>query len=350
MTPNPRLVIGTRGSALAVWQAEHVAGLLRQACPGTDFALERIKTTGDKIQDAPLAQVGGKALFVKEIEEALLAGRVHLAVHSMKDVPAEVPAGLALAAILEREDPSDVLISRSGRGLAALPAGARIGTSSLRRRSQLLAHRPDLAVLPLRGNLDTRIRKLSTEGLDAIVVARAGVRRLGLEDRVAEVLPPEVMLPAAGQGALGIEIRVPRAESREPGAENRAESREPRAETNESHARSAGAGVRGVSGAEVAELVRSLDHRATHLAVRAERAVLARLGGSCQVPIAAHAAIEGETLKLRALVAGVEGEGLVRAGAAGPAGDPEGLGQSLAEELLRRGAEEILRRIAGAGR
>ncbi len=209
MTVEPRsLVIGTRGSPLAVWQAEYVAARLRDRWPGLDLRLERIRTTGDKILDVPLARVGGKALFVKEIEEALLSGRVDLAVHSMKDVPTELPAGLAIVAMPEREDPADVLISRTGARLAALPRGARVGTSSLRRQAQLLGHRPDLTIVGLRGNLDTRIRKLDSEGLDAIILAAAGVRRLGLGHLVTEALPPEILLPAVGQGALGIEVRV----------------------------------------------------------------------------------------------------------------------------------------------
>src|SRR5512137_1177322 len=263
MNLEPRtLVIGTRGSQLAVWQAEHVAARLVETFPGMSVQLERIRTTGDRILDVPLAQVGGKALFVKEIEEALLAGRVDLAVHSMKDVPTDLPEGLAIAAIPPREDPADVLISREGRRLADLPRGARVGTSSLRRQSQLLQHRPDLVVVGLRGNLDTRIRKLGGEGLDAIVLAAAGVKRLGLERLVTEVLVPEIILSASGQGALGIEIRVPGAGCRVPGAEAdepRAASREPRGPT-------------------VAEIVRTLDDRETHLAVRAERAMLRRLG------------------------------------------------------------------------
>jgi len=335
------LTIGTRGSALAVWQAEHVAALLCRLRPDGEVELERIKTTGDRIQDVPLAQVGGKALFVKEIEEALLAGRLDLAVHSMKDVPAEIPARLRLAAILEREDPRDVLISRSGQGLKDLPSGARLGTSSLRRRSQLLQRRPDLRVMPLRGNLDTRIRKLSSEGLDAIVVARAGVRRLGLEDRVTEILPPEVMLPAAGQGALGIEIRDAgvggsgggeRPARRGPGAA--APSHEPSAMSRDR---------------EVAALVQRLDHEATHRAVRAERAVLRRLSGSCQVPIAALATVEGDELHLRGLVAGLDGERVLRAEARGPARDPDALGTRVAEELLAAGAADILRALGGSG-
>ncbi|OGB94748.1 MAG: hydroxymethylbilane synthase [candidate division NC10 bacterium RBG_16_65_8] len=325
------LVIGTRGSQLAVWQAEHVAGRLQEASPGVSVRLERIRTTGDKILEVPLAQVGGKALFVKEIEEALLAGRVDLAVHSMKDVPTDLPAGLAIAAIPLRESPADVLISRTGRRLADLPRGARVGTSSLRRQAQLLHHRPDLVVVGLRGNLDTRIRKLSSEGLDAIVLAAAGIKRLGLERLVTEVLPPEIVLPAIGQGALGIEIRVPGAGCRVPGAE----ADEPRGagrESGEPH---------------VAEMVQMLDHRETHLAVRAERAMLRRLGGGCQVPIAALATVEEGRVFLRGLIAGTDGTTAIRGETWGTAAEPDGVGRALAETLLDRGGLAILKDILG---
>ncbi len=316
------LVIGTRGSTLAVWQAEHVAGRLRAAFPQRTVRLETIKTTGDKILDVPLAQVGGKALFVKEIEEALLQGRVDLAVHSMKDLPTDLPAGLRIAAIGEREDPCDVLISRTGARLEALPQGARVGTSSLRRQAQLLHHRPDLVVVSLRGNLDTRIRKLTTDGLDAIVVAAAGVKRLGLSDRIAERLPAEILLPAIGQGALGIEVREPRIEGRGAGT-----SRE----------------------GNIAEIVGVLDHPETHAAVLAERALLRRLEGGCQVPIAAHAEVAGEGIVLRGLVASPDGRTLIRGETRGERRDPEAVGHVLAEDLLRRGAAEILRAIYARG-
>lgn len=306
--PRPRsLIIGTRGSKLALWQAEHVAGRLRAAFPDREVRLETIRTTGDKILDVPLAQVGGKALFVKEIEEALQDGRVDLAVHSMKDVPTDLPPGLIMAAVAEREDPLDVLISRAGGRLADLPRGARVGTSSLRRQAQLLHHRPDLTIVSLRGNLDTRIRKLQTEGLDAIVVAAAGVKRLGLTHLISESLPAEVLLPAIGQGALGLEIRAG-----DPAA---------------------------------TAVVMTLDHPDTHRAVRAERAMLSRLEGGCQVPIAAHAEVEGEALRLRGLVASLDGKTLVRGEGRGPMNDPERLGVSLAEELLRRGAADILQAL-----
>ena len=353
MKGEPRsFVIGTRGSPLAVWQAEHVAARLRDRWPGLECCLERIRTTGDKILNVPLAQVGGKALFVKEIEEALLSGRVDLAVHSMKDVPTELPAGLAIVAMPEREDPADVLISRTGARLAALPRGARVGTSSLRRQAQLLRYRPDLTIVGLRGNLDTRIRKLGSEGLDAIILAAAGVRRLGLGHLVTEALPPEVLLPAVGQGALGIEIRElshePRATSREP----RAESRERSRGAEEQGSRGAGEqrtsdGERGTW--DVERVVTVLDHRETHLAVRAERAMLRRLGGGCQVPIAGWATVEGDTILLRGLIAGIDGSTLVRGDARWTTADPDGLGAAMAEDLLARGGRAILDRIAGGG-
>ncbi|HSB70220.1 MAG TPA: hydroxymethylbilane synthase [Candidatus Methylomirabilis sp.] len=321
-TLEPRsLVIGTRGSKLALWQAEHVAGRLRGAFPSFTVRLETIKTTGDKIQDVPLAQVGGKALFVKEIEEALLAGRVDLAVHSMKDVPTELPSGLCIAAVSEREDPLDVLISRTGASLAGLPRGGRVGTSSLRRQAQLLHHRPDLTIVGLRGNLDTRIRKLTDEGLDAIVVAAAGVRRLGLTHLITERLRADILLPAIGQGALGIEIRAPH----------------PAAGSPERQAPS------------ILQQVSVLDHPETHTAVRAERAMLSRLEGGCQVPIAAHATVSDGGIVLQGLVASLDGGRLVRGDMRGGSGDAEAMGAALAEDLLRRGAAEILREIYARG-
>jgi hydroxymethylbilane synthase len=309
------LAIGTRGSPLALWQANHVAERLRTAFPGLSVRLETIKTTGDKILDVPLAQVGGKALFVKEIEEALLGGSVDLAVHSMKDVPTDLPAGLTIAAVTEREDPLDVLISRTGARLHDLPSGARVGTSSLRRQAQLLHHRPDLTIVGLRGNLDTRIRKLDSQGLDAIVLAAAGVKRLGWMDRITEFLSPEICLPAIGQGALGIEIRVP-----------------------------SGRGDPGAPWA-VTAAVAGLDHTPTHAAVLAERAFLRRLEGGCQVPFAAHAQIAGDEILLRGLVASPDGRRLVQGERRGTPGEAEAVGTALAEDLLARGAAEILQAL-----
>ncbi len=310
-TPHSALVIGTRGSPLALWQANYIAERLRAAFPGLSIRLEPIKTTGDKILDVPLAKVGGKALFVKEIEEALLDQRVDLAVHSMKDVPTELPPGLAISAVTEREDPHDVLISRTGARFRDLPSGARVGTSSLRRQAQLLHRRPDLHIIPLRGNLDTRIRKLALEGLDAIVVAAAGVKRLGLMERITEVLPPEISLPAIGQGALGIEIR-----QGDPTATGK---------------------------------VAMLDHPDTHVAVMAERAFLRRLGGGCQVPFAAHARVADDRLFLRGLVATPDGKQVIAGERQGNRTEGEAVGTALAEELLSRGAAGILRALLQAG-
>lgn len=306
------LVIGTRGSPLALWQANHVAERLRAAFPGLTVRLEAIKTTGDKILDVPLAKVGGKALFVKEIEEALLDHRVDLAVHSMKDVPTELPRGLRIGAVTEREDPHDVLITRTGARFNDLPSGARVGTSSLRRQAQLLHHRPDLQIVGLRGNLDTRIRKLAMEGLDAIVVAAAGVKRLGLMDRITQFLPPDISLPAIGQGAIGIEILDSSAERRAPSMKH---------------------------------IASSLDHPDTHVAVMAERAFLRRLGGGCQVPFAAHARILDDRVILLGLVATPDGRRLIHGERQGPRTQGEAVGTALAEDLLSRGAGEIIRAL-----
>ncbi len=316
------LVIGTRGSQLALWQANHVAERLRTAFPNLTVTLETIKTTGDKILDVPLAQVGGKALFVKEIEEALLERRVDLAVHSMKDVPTDLPAGLEILAITEREDPSDVLISRTGARFTELPVRAQVGTSSLRRQAQLLHHRPDLTIVPLRGNLDTRLRKLDSEGLDAVVLAAAGVKRLGWTGRITEFLSPDICLPAIGQGALGIEMREPRA----------AVNRQPRAEGRE---------------ADILAIVNILDHSETHAAVVAERAFLRRLEGGCQVPFAAHARISEGRMVMRGLVATPDGKRLIAGERHGFLRDGETVGIGLAEDLLTRGAAEILRAVVG---
>jgi hydroxymethylbilane synthase len=298
------LTIGTRGSKLALWQANWVKERLEHQHPGTRVALDVIKTKGDKILDVPLAKVGGKGLFVKEIEEALLNGRIDIAVHSMKDMPAEIPEGLSIGAVPPREVPVDVLIAREGLPLNELGPAPRIGTSSLRRAAQLRHARPDTRITPLRGNLDTRLRKLQDERLDAIVLAAAGVKRLGMTARITEYLTPEVMLPAVGQGALCIETR------REDPA--------------------------------VAPLIASLDHTETHQAVLAERAFLARLEGGCQVPIAGHATLERETLSLTGLVADLEGRTLLKETLAGPADQARTIGLNLAEALLAKGARTIL--------
>lgn len=299
------LVIGTRGSALALWQAHHVTARLEAAHPGLCVTLEVIKTTGDKILDVPLAKVGGKGLFVKEIEEALSERRVDLAVHSMKDVPAILPEGLVLTAFSAREDPRDAWCAREGKRLQDLPAGARIGTSSLRRVSQLRAIRTDCEILPLRGNVDTRLRKLREGEYDAVVLAAAGLRRLGFADAITECFEPEVMLPAIAQGVLGIETREEDTETR--------------------------------------ELVKLLHDEQSAACVLAERAFLRRLGGGCQVPIAGYATRLGDRVTLRGLVAWPESGRGVRGSAEGDASDANALGVSLAETLLAQGADEILR-------
>ncbi|MEN6603938.1 MAG: hydroxymethylbilane synthase, partial [Bryobacteraceae bacterium] len=258
------LVIGSRGSQLALWQAKWVAARLAEL--GVKTRIEIIKTTGDKITDVPLAQVGAKGLFTKEIEEALLDGRVDLAVHSLKDLPTEVPSGLTVAAIPAREDARDAMV---GCTLAALPQRARVGTSSLRRSAQLHSLRPDLTIEPLRGNLDTRIRKLTEVRYDAILLAAAGLKRLGWGDRVSELLPAGVMCPAVGQGALAIETRD---------------------DDGDAH-----------------QIVRRLDDAVTRAAVTAERALLGALGGGCQVPIGCHATVDADALKLTAIVASPDG-------------------------------------------
>jgi hydroxymethylbilane synthase len=299
--------IGTRGSQLALWQARWVKAALESVRPGLAVELVTIKTKGDKILDVPLAKVGGKGLFVKEIEDAILHRKVDLAVHSMKDMPAELPEGLVIGAIPERETPKDVLISRNHRPLKDLPPGAHIGTSSLRRAAQLKHVRPDIEILPLRGNLDTRLRKLESENLDAIVLAAAGVKRLGLETRITEYLDAETMLPAVGQGALCIETRL--------------------------------------DAPRIGPLVSALDHGPTRTVVMGERAFLNRLEGGCQVPIAALGHIDGARFAMTGLVADVTGKTVIRERAEGPAERSERIGSDLAEILLERGAREILNEI-----
>ncbi len=299
--------IGTRASQLALWQAQWVQSALVEKYPGHSVELVTIQTRGDKILDVPLAKIGGKGLFVKEIEQALLDGRIDVAVHSMKDMPAEIPAGLCIAAVPPRETPGDVLICREGASFSALKAGAVIGTSSLRRAAQLRHGRSDIIVKPLRGNLDTRLKKLHTENLDAIVLAAAGVKRLGLAARITQYLDADIMLPAVGQGALCIETRQ--------------------------------------HDADITPLVEALDHGPSRAAVLGERAFLNRLGGSCQVPIAGHGTIEGDRFTLTGLVAELDGSRIIRDNHAGPAGQAETVGIALAEQLVARGAGEILEKL-----
>jgi len=298
------LRIGTRGSTLALRQTIWVSHHLTRRYPDIAVEVIRIKTSGDMITDVPLAQLGGKGLFVKEIEEALLREEIDLAVHSMKDVPTELPPGLHIGVVTVREDPRDVLVSKSGKLLRNLPDGARIGTSSLRRQAQLLAANSTRQVIPLRGNLDTRLRKLTTENLDAVVLAAAGMHRMGLQERIVEYLSPEVMLPAIGQGALGIECR---------------------------------------SEGTVNHLIAFLHHVPTAAAVTAERAFLRRLEGGCQVPIAAYGEIKGTHIQLRGMVARLDGSYLCTGERSGA--EPEDVGNSLAADLLDRGAADILREL-----
>jgi hydroxymethylbilane synthase len=332
-----KISIGTRSSKLALWQAECIKSLLIKYHPGLEVHLVKIKTTGDMILDVPLAQVGGKGLFVKEIEESMLRNDIDIAVHSMKDVPADFPPGLHLSAICEREDPRDAFVSRVQNSIPKiknfkeLPRGATLGTSSLRRSCQLSHLRPDLNIVQLRGNLDTRIRKLDEGQFDAIILATAGVKRLGLQDRITEILPFEISLPAVGQGAIGIECRI--------------------------------------DDEIINNIVGGLDHKETSIAVRAERAFLKRLEGGCQVPIAAYARIvnnsptpplvnnpysspllkggEGGLLIIEGLVGSIDGKKLVRGHIEGRHEDNELLGTRLAEDLLAKGAQEILAEVYG---
>ncbi len=299
-----KLRIATRKSPLALWQANHVRDALMARNPGLNVELFTMTTQGDKILDTPLAKVGGKGLFVKELELGILEGRADLAVHSMKDVPVGFPEGLGLAAVLAREDPRDVLISNKFTSIDALPEGARVGTSSLRRQCQLRARRPDLEVLDLRGNVNTRLAKLDNGDYDAILLAAAGVKRMGWQDRITELLPPEQFLPAIGQGAIGIEIRV----------------------VDE----------------KVSRVVRALNDGLTATRIRAERALNERLQGGCQVPIAGYSEISHGVMVLRALVGRPDGTELVEGVISGKPEDAEELGQVLAEDLLSRGAKQIL--------
>jgi hydroxymethylbilane synthase len=299
--------IGTRGSKLALWQANWVKSALNAGNTPIAVELVPIKTKGDKILDVPLAKVGGKGLFVKEIEDALLNDRIDLAVHSMKDMPSEIPDGLCVGAIPEREIPQDVLISKKGLLLHDLMPGARIGTSSLRRSSQLLHARPDLVILPLRGNLDTRLKKLETENLDAIILAAAGVKRLGLENRITEYLDENVMLPAVGQGALCIEIRQ--------------------------------------NDPEIEPIIAALNHQQSWTVVMGERAFLNRLEGGCQVPIAAHGKIEKNTFTLCGLVASVDGTTVIKETLSGHEDSSESIGVNLADRLLSMGAKTIMENL-----
>jgi hydroxymethylbilane synthase len=304
----PTLRIATRKSQLALWQAEHVAALLREAHPGLAIELVPLVTQGDRIQDRTLAAIGGKGLFIKELEVAIEELRADIAVHSMKDVPADLPEGLVIGAVLTRADPRDALVttSRIAR-IEDLPQNAIVGTSSLRRQAQLRALRPDLRIESLRGNVDTRIRKLEAGGMDAIVLACAGLIRLGLESRITARLDPKVCLPAVTQGVIGIECR--------------------RSDTR------------------TAELLQSLEDQSTRVGMEAERAFAARLGGSCQSPIAAYAQLQADRVTLEGLVAEPDGSRLWRDSATGTGGNPAAIGRQLADRMLATGAGPLLERL-----
>ena len=302
-----KLVIGSRGSQLALWQANWVKSELERLHSNVDINIRVITTSGDKIQDVPLAKIGGKGLFVKEIEEALLVKEIDLAVHSMKDMPIELPAELVVSVITKRESPLDALISKNGETLANLPQGATIGTSSLRRSSQLLKYRVDFEIHPLRGNVDTRLRKVKEGNYDAIILASAGLNRLGWASYITEEISDEVLLPAMGQGALGIETRL--------------------------------------DDAKTYDLISALNHEQTNYAVTAERSLVGRLDGGCQVPIGAYAKIDDNLITLMGLVASLDGKMIYRSENVGPVGDAINIGQELGSKLLKMGANEILEKL-----
>ncbi len=299
--------IATRKSPLAMWQAEHVTAELKKAHPGLKVEILGMSTQGDKILDTPLAKIGGKGLFVKELEVAMLDGRADIAVHSMKDVPVELPDGLHLSTILEREDPRDAFVSNTYKTFDELPKGARVGTSSLRRQCQLVQGRPDLQILPLRGNVNTRLRKLDEGEYDAIILAAAGLKRLGFHDRITAEISAEISLPAIGQGAVGIECRI--------------------------------------DDTRINELLSPLHHIETAYCVRAERAMNNRLEGGCQVPIAGFAMLENNELWLRGLVGKVDGSEIIRGESKGRPDEAEKMGFGLADLLLEQGADLILKEL-----
>ncbi len=307
--PEAKIRLGTRGSALAQAQARWVQEQLTARHPHCRVELVVIKTTGDTLHDVPLAQVGGKGLFIKEIEEALLSGQVDLAVHSLKDLPAQVPAGLMLGAVPAREDHRDAFISKRYPNLEAIPAGGRIGTGSLRRRAQILHLRPDLEIVPLRGNVDTRLKKMESLGLDALILAAAGLNRLGLGQVYRGLLPETEKLPAVGQGALGLEVRA--------------------------------------DDQRLQELLAFLDHPPSRVAVTGERAFLARLEGGCLVPVAALGRETGGSLTLEGLISDLEGRRYLRDRVSGPEDQAWSLGTALADRLLSRGGREILAALSG---
>ena len=302
-----QIIIGTRGSKLALWQADYVEQRLREEYPGLQVTQKRISTKGDRILDVPLAKIGGKGLFTKELEEEMLSGSIDLAVHSLKDMPAKVPDGLMIAAVTKRLDPGDALVSNRFSSFSELPQGAWVGTSSLRRRAQLLCVRPDLTMLDLRGNVNTRLRKLDEGEYDAIVLAVAGLKRLGFADRIREVLPQTMVLPAVGQGALAIETRADDKETR--------------------------------------DMLAFLRDDETICCAEAERSFLARVEGGCQVPVGVYATAEGDALKVEAVIASLDGRRSYRGTVNGAKADAAKLGKGLAEKLLNEGGAKILQEL-----
>nr|WP_242848954.1 hydroxymethylbilane synthase [Syntrophomonas palmitatica] len=296
-----------RGSKLALWQAHWAAGELEKLLPEITVEIKTIKTTGDKILDVALSRIGDKGLFTKEIENELLQGNIDIAVHSMKDLPSDIAPGLSIGAVMLREDPHDVLISRNGNGFDELPLNAVIGTSSLRRIAQLKSRRPDLKIIDIRGNVETRIRKLHEEGLDGIILAYAGVKRLGFESSISEILPYELVLPAAGQGCVAIETR------------------------SDDH--------------KILDIVNIINHSQSQRAVLAERAFLKVLEGGCQVPIACLAEVNSERIEMQGLVASLAGEKIIRGSISASLDEPEKAGRDLGRQLLVRGADTILQDI-----
>jgi len=302
-----RITIGSRGSKLALWQANWVKSELSRLNNGLNVDIHIIKTSGDKIQDVALAKIGGKGLFVKEIEEALLAKKIDIAVHSMKDVPMKIPRELHISVITERENPLDALISKNGQKLVDLPQNSIIGTSSLRRSSQLLKYRPDFEIKTLRGNIDTRLKKLDDGHYDAILLASAGLNRLGLSARITEKVSYEILLPAMGQGALGLESRI--------------------------------------DDTKINEVLTDLDHKITHQTVEAERALVDFLDGGCQVPIGAYATVNGNLITIRGLVASLNGTNVYKLEKIGPVNEAVEIGRELGNDLLKMGADEVLKSV-----
>ena len=303
-----KIVIGSRGSRLALWQANWVKSELERLHNNVNVNIRIIATSGDKIQDVPLAKIGGKGLFVKEIEEALLVKEIDIAIHSMKDVPMKLPEELQISVITKRENPLDVLISKNGEKLDDLPLGSTIGTSSLRRSSQLLKYRGDLKIDALRGNIDTRLKKLDEGKYGAILLAAAGLNRLGWANRITEEVSHEILLPAMGQGALGIETRR--------------------------------------DDIQIYNFISDLDHEQTHCAVNAERALVGALDGGCQIPIGAYATVDGRLIRLRGLVASLDGKTIYKLDKTGSVGEAIKIGQELGAELLKMGADYILKNLS----